>query len=212
MIMALCNVPEIMKVMKIVNTIITIIKISVPIILIVTGMITFVKAITDDKDGLGEALKIFTKKAIAAVLIFLVPAFINIIVNAIDPDNQYMACFNYVGSVEDLYIQKIEELIEDATKNKNRSSIDKARLYLSNIKDESLKKQYEEILDQLESSLESGGYYIDPNKVDTITILTTNPTIEVGETFKIAIQITPESATNKEVVWSSLQQLMKMEL
>ena len=60
MILFICDVPEVLKVMKIINTIIMIIKIAVPIILIITGMISFTKAITDDKDGVSGALKIFS--------------------------------------------------------------------------------------------------------------------------------------------------------
>ena len=71
LINSICDVPEVLRVMKIVKIVILIIKIVVPIILIVTGMIDLMKEITNNKDNLKDTLSSFVRKAIAAILIFL---------------------------------------------------------------------------------------------------------------------------------------------
>ena len=51
MILSVCDIPEVLKVMRIVNIIITIIRIAVPILLIVSSMISYMNAIKDNDDS-----------------------------------------------------------------------------------------------------------------------------------------------------------------
>ena len=56
MVLGICSAPEVLEVMRIVKIVITIIKIVVPILLIIFGMITYVRAITDsDNDNITKA-------------------------------------------------------------------------------------------------------------------------------------------------------------
>ena len=71
-ILSICDNPDVLQVMRIVNIVITIIKIAVPILLIIFIMIELISAITDE-EKLKKVTSGAVKKFIAAVLIFLIP-------------------------------------------------------------------------------------------------------------------------------------------
>ncbi|MCI7332278.1 MAG: hypothetical protein MSH48_01250, partial [Mollicutes bacterium] len=74
LIMSICSVPEVLEVMRIINMVILIIKIAVPILLILTGMITLMKTINvGNEDLLAKAKKQLVNNCIAAIVIFLIP-------------------------------------------------------------------------------------------------------------------------------------------
>ena len=77
MILGICDNPDILNVMRIIDIVITIIKIVVPILLIISGMITYKNAVRDN-EAISKANNLFVKKIIAAVLIFFIPTFVNI--------------------------------------------------------------------------------------------------------------------------------------
>lgn len=69
-------------VIKIINDMMKWVKIIVPILLIVFGIVDFTKVIFSGKeDSMGQAGKIFFKRIIAAILVFLAPIFINLILS-----------------------------------------------------------------------------------------------------------------------------------
>ena len=69
--------PKTVAALKLVGIFITIIKVIVPIIIIVLGMIDVSKAVLDNKDGnIMKQLISFLKRAIACLLIFFVPTII----------------------------------------------------------------------------------------------------------------------------------------
>ncbi len=78
-ILNLCDTPEFLEVMRIVNIVITIIKIVVPILLIVSAMIDLVRAINDSE--ISNVSKPIVNKVIAAILVFLIPTFVKTIAN-----------------------------------------------------------------------------------------------------------------------------------
>ena len=81
LILGICDVPEVLEVMRVVNIIVLILKIVVPIILIVSGMVTFMSAIkVGNEDFLAQAKKSLINKCIAAVAIFLVPTIVSVLV------------------------------------------------------------------------------------------------------------------------------------
>ena len=77
LILGICDVPEVLEVMRVVNIIVLILKIVVPIILIVSGMVTFMSAIkVGNEDFLAQAKKSLINKCIA---ISFTPSFSNAI-------------------------------------------------------------------------------------------------------------------------------------
>ena len=69
MILSICDSAEVMKIMKIVKIVVQIIRIAVPIMLIVSSMITFAGAVAEGDNS--NAIKISIKRIIAAIIIFL---------------------------------------------------------------------------------------------------------------------------------------------
>lgn len=69
---------------KIISTIIKVIKIAVPILLIVLGMIDLLKGLTAGKDDeIKKGTGIFVKRIIAAVLVFFVFAIVQFIISLV---------------------------------------------------------------------------------------------------------------------------------
>lgn len=87
------------KIANTVHLIITIIKIAVPIVLVIFGMIDLLKAITAQKeDEIKKSQQIFVKRLIAAGLVFFVIAIVQLLISFAsngDKDKQSIAdCVN----------------------------------------------------------------------------------------------------------------------
>ena len=155
-ILSICSEPSIMEVMRIIVLFINIIKVVVPIILIISLMIKFAGAVTkNDQDLLNKAAKTAIPSAIAAVLIFLVPTFVDIVVKATFPNSDYSKCISGISkeSIEEAYNKKMDELIKVATTSLTNVDYSNAYSYLSNIKDKDKKQKYQEILSVLNERL-----------------------------------------------------------
>lgn len=79
-----------------VSTAITIIKIAVPILLIIFGMLDLGKAVIAAKeDEIKKGQQTFIKRAIAAVIVFFVVQIVQIVVRFVSGNDQNVAgCFN----------------------------------------------------------------------------------------------------------------------
>lgn len=87
------------EIVSIINTIFNIIRIGIPIILIVIGMIDMGKAITQQKeDEIKKAQGLLVKKAVAAALVFLIPSIAVMLVSAVGSDdkNSFKNCVDCV--------------------------------------------------------------------------------------------------------------------
>lgn len=72
---------------NLISAVVSIIKIAIPIILIVLGMIDLGKAVTsNDEKQMKEAQKSLIKRVIYAVLIFFVVALVQFVFKALAPD------------------------------------------------------------------------------------------------------------------------------
>lgn len=133
MVLGICSAPEVLEVMRIVKIVITIIKIAVPILLIIFGMITYVRAITDsDNDNITKANKTIVNMFIAAVAIFLVPTIVGFVFDAAGANsNGVIDCF-YNADKEGIingYIARIETSF-------SKVDYDKAKRYIDNLDDD----------------------------------------------------------------------------
>ena len=83
---------ELQPVLRIVGIVVWGIKVIVPIILIIIGMIDMAKAVTEKKeDDIKAAQQKLIKRAIAAVLVFLVATIVGILMQIIGSD-EYEKC------------------------------------------------------------------------------------------------------------------------
>ena len=80
----------------IISTIVTLIKIAVPILLIIFGMLDLGKAVVAAKeDEIKKGQQTFIKRAIAAIIVFFVIQIVQIIVRFVSGNDQNVAgCFN----------------------------------------------------------------------------------------------------------------------
>ena len=80
----------------VVSTIVTVIKIAVPVLLIIFGMLDLGKAVVAAKeDEIKKGQQTFVKRAIAAVIVFFVIQIVQIIMRFVSGNDQNIAgCFN----------------------------------------------------------------------------------------------------------------------
>lgn len=92
----LCN--SLQPVLRIVGIVVFGIKVIVPIILIIYGMIDLAKSVAEKDEGkIKEAQNRLIKRAIAAVLVFLVVTLVSVVMRLIG-HSEYTACMDCIDS------------------------------------------------------------------------------------------------------------------
>ena len=82
----------------VVSTIYTLIKVAVPLLLIIFGMLDLGKAVISQKeDDIKKQQNVFIKRLIAAALVFFVFAIVQLLVNLVDDSNtDLMGCVKQI--------------------------------------------------------------------------------------------------------------------
>lgn len=76
------------KIPEITSWIVTIIQVIVPVILVIMGMIDFVKSIASQKDDeIKKGRQIFIKRLITSVIIFFIVVFVKMLISVVSGDN-----------------------------------------------------------------------------------------------------------------------------
>mgnify|MGYP004503130035 CR=1 FL=1 len=158
-ILSLCDVPEVLEVLQIVEVVIMAFRIAAPIILIVSGMITLMNTIkSGNEDLLAKSKKILINKIIAAVLIFFVPLLVKLIIMLAGGDTDYKNCININEStINSAYSSNANRYMDSAQSNLSRSDYDRAQSSINKITDEDLKKKYQDRLDEIGKLLDESG-------------------------------------------------------
>ena len=157
-ILSICEEPTTMDTIRIIMLFINIIKVLVPIILILSLAIKFTKAITEhSQEEIMKTLRNGIPNMIAAVIIFLVPTIVDIVIRLTFPNSDYTKCISgiTVEKVEGAYIAKMEELIEIAQSTETYTDYHNANGYLPNIKDKEKREEYKELLDELLATIDA---------------------------------------------------------
>ena len=142
MILSICDEPNILKVLRIINLFVSIIKVVVPIILVLSLMIKFASAVTkNDNDILTSVKKTVVPSVVAAVLIFLIPTFINIIVAISFPNGEFNSCLSIktLEQLDEAYEKKMEKYIDIVKESLKINDYNYAVNYLENINNEEKK-------------------------------------------------------------------------
>lgn len=88
------------SVLTVLGYIITAFKIIIPILLIIFGMLDMGKAVTSGKeDEIKKSAMTFMRRAIAAIVIFFIPAIVGLVMSTLDSEsdaNSYKACLTYL--------------------------------------------------------------------------------------------------------------------
>lgn len=88
----ICQIDSFAKIIKIISLLINIIRIAVPIILIIATMLKLLSAVSGGADAFEKVKKVIITNVIAAVLIFLIPTFVNIITRLTGTYDTYQVC------------------------------------------------------------------------------------------------------------------------
>ena len=123
MILSICDSASVLKVMRIIIILIKAIRIAVPIILIVTIILDYVKAVTDG--DLSVPTKGVVRKLIAAVLVFLVPTFVRITIKLVDTNNEYYKCIENATSegINNAQVSEAKQYILNAKNTLRRGNL-----------------------------------------------------------------------------------------
>lgn len=92
-----CEYSGVRRTFMILGMVINIVKIVVPLILIITGMITFSKTIiTGKSDDLKTSINILAKKIVAGLIVFLIPSVLDFTFDTLlgVDDSSFIECTN----------------------------------------------------------------------------------------------------------------------
>jgi len=94
-----CSEAAVTNILYLVGIVVAVIRIAVPVILIVIGMVDLVKAITsqDDKQ-IKQATTLLIKRVVIGVVVFLVPTIVTLLMKVIAQDD-YKSCITCVTNV-----------------------------------------------------------------------------------------------------------------
>ena len=102
---SICNEQAMLVIIIIAKIVLNVIRILVPIALIVLGSIDIGKAvIAGDEKKIKEAQKPFVKRIIAAIIVFLIPWLVDIIMSVVGSES-YSKCWNSdksAGTIQNL--------------------------------------------------------------------------------------------------------------
>lgn len=149
MIISICSEPKVLEIMRLINILINIIRIVIPIILIFSVSLKFASVIkSGNEDSFSKIKKSVITNSIAAIIIFLIPTFINIIVKISFPNSDYKNCLSVrtIEEINKIYEEKEEKLIKIAEESLDINDYNNAYLYLKNIKNEEKIKKFEDRL------------------------------------------------------------------
>ena len=98
----ICNQQATSNILYLVGVVVAVIRIAVPLILIVIGMVDLIKAMTsqDDKQ-IKSATTLLVKRVVIGVVVFLVPTIVGLLMNVVTAvsDDDYTACTRCVTNV-----------------------------------------------------------------------------------------------------------------
>ena len=154
MILALCDEPEVLEVLRLVKIMINIIRVAVPIILIFTMSITLLQAVSGgNDDDLAGARKKFVVRAAATALIFFIPSLFGIVLNIAgsNDEDDINTCFESATPVgiSIAWESKAEKYLENLRNTLLQNDYDNARLVIAKLPDGAKKTEYQAELNRL---------------------------------------------------------------
>lgn len=126
-----CSNENVMKVLKLFSVLFIILKVAIPLIIVILGIISLVKVIiSDDQNMLSNAISSLIKRFIIGVFIFFIPTLISTIIGYIDDaDNvtsEYRACTECLlnSNCTGASIDSMTEESHDSITNNTTTTID----------------------------------------------------------------------------------------
>ena len=157
MILSICDSADVQEVMSLLSTLVKVICIAVPILLIISLMISFTKAITDKNgEGLSNVSKSLISKVIAAILVFFIPTFVRIIANITLTDTEYEACLN-IRTLKEIEISREAEIdgkIDKLKRSMSNTDYNDVKADVNSLSDGEVKDKYLKELDKIKNELD----------------------------------------------------------
>lgn len=150
MIISICSNPETLILFRLIKIFVLLIQIAVPIILIISVMLDFTKGIITS-----DSKTLVVNKVIAAVVVFLVPVFVNLLIQITSP-NIFNNCIKNATSkgITAAYEEIMDNYIANAEKTSTWDDYSIAVQYLYNIKDNKKREKYEHKLLAVKTKIE----------------------------------------------------------
>ena len=146
-ILDLCENPDILSVLRYVKIGLTIIRIAVPIILIVSLMLGYTRAVGGkDSDELSRANRAAVSKVIAAILVFFIPTFINILAGVASfSSDSYIKCLNDATeeNISSGYRMLAEKRLDAALSTLTKGDLMLAKNTIKKVKDKTIRAELE---------------------------------------------------------------------
>ncbi|MGM9877475.1 MAG: SGNH/GDSL hydrolase family protein [Bacilli bacterium] len=154
-LISICESPNKLEIIRIIKLIIDIIRITIPLIIIISSLYKFLRYFIKlwDFEVQNTFKKVLTNSVIS-LLVYFVPLIITFGINLKFPE--YKDCVNVnLNIIENLYVKQLDEYIDKLDSNPNYDDIDSARKIASNIRNDELKKEYNDKLDNIEKIVNS---------------------------------------------------------
>lgn len=140
MILSLCTDGNVLKILRYIKIIINTIFICVPILLILTSSISYLKAVSSgNNDALAKTNKAMISKCIAAVIIFFIPLITKVIIRFASTDeNDYISCIENATpeGIKNAYITNANDAVKKVQSTYNIIDYNIAKEAIRNIEDE----------------------------------------------------------------------------
>ena len=171
MILHICDNADVLSVMRIVRIVINIIRIAIPIILMIVIMMDIVRAIMDDDKELNTIFPLIVKRLILAIIIFLVPTFVNIIVHvSVGNETTYLSCIENAtdDKIQDLRSRDAYKLVAKFRSSRDMQDYNAAVTAAYKIKDAGTRKSLLNELESIRKSIEESNKIESPEGDRTI--------------------------------------------
>lgn len=156
-----CNNPAVLEAMQIIIKVIDIIKVLAPVLVVITGIISFTKAfLSNDQDAYKSASVTLIEKFIIAAFIFFVPTVVGAVMSMLDGGDGYLDCFNNATpeKIQSLYVAIAEEKVKAAEVSNSYNDYRRAKSSLAKIENQNtvanLSKRLEVVKENIDKDIE----------------------------------------------------------
>jgi len=145
----ICLNPDVLSAMYIINNVITIIKVLVPVLIIITGVISLAKAVMSEDDSLlKSSVQMLITKFFIGAAIFFVPTIFNAIFSLVAPKTNFVDCFTKATptNIQKAYLDIAMNKVAAAEKSMDDLDYSQAYLAVLKVKDQTAQKNLQERL------------------------------------------------------------------
>lgn len=137
-----CTDPELLRLMILLKNFLYLLMIIIPIGLIILMSIDVLKGVSGgNQDDITAKIKTIPRRLTTALVIFLVPTFINLLVGIVDEEFEYASCFSNASTskIQEILTLRAEEALILAEEKVMNVYLKEALVYINKIENEELK-------------------------------------------------------------------------